>query len=72
MIKKKIAVLDARVSKRKFEGIILGRITKIYKKGSEECLCSDGSIIISKILVKQKYSKPYFFIKSTRDTLLND
>tara|TARA_Y100000768_G_scaffold121427_1_gene89756 strand:+ start:2540 stop:3454 length:915 start_codon:yes stop_codon:yes gene_type:complete len=68
----KITILDAKISNKKFEGIIPGRITKIHKNGSIECLCSDGPIIINKIKFKNKLVKPSFLIKSTRDTLLND
>ncbi len=69
---KKITILDAKKSNRKFEGIIPGRVTKINKDGTVECLCSDGAILISKILYKNKLQKPGKLIKSTRDTLLND
>ena len=57
---------------RKFEGIIPGRVTKIYKNGDVDCLCSDGVITIKKIYFKNKVLKPSYIIKSTRDTLLND
>ena len=69
---KKIIILDAREIKMKFEGIIPGRITKIHKNGSIECLCADGPIIIKKIMYKNNIMKPSSLIKSTRDTLLND
>ncbi len=69
---KKISILDAKKSSRKFEGIIPGRITRINPNGSVECLCSDGAIVISKIQYKNKIKKPALLIKSTRDTLLND
>ncbi len=69
---KKIIILEARNSKINFEGIIPGRVTKIYKNGSIDCLCVDGPINITKILYKNKIMKPNNLIKSTRDTLLND
>ena len=69
---KKIMVIDAKISKKKFEGIIPGRITQINKNGSVECLCSDGPIVINKIIYKNKLIKPAKIIRSTRDTLLND
>lgn len=69
---KKIIILEAKKSKINFEGIIPGRITKIYKNGSIDCLCVDGPINITKVLYKNKIMKPNNLIKSTRDTLLND
>ena len=69
---KKIIVIDAKTNNMKFEGVIPGRVTKIHKNGSIECLCSDGPIIIKKIMYKKKMIKPSLLIKSTRDTLLND
>ena len=69
---KKIIVIDAKISRKKFEGIVPGRITQINKNGSVECLCSDGPIIISKVIHKNKLIKPAKIIRSTRDTLLND
>ena len=69
---KKIIILEANKSKINFEGIIPGRVTKIYKNGSIDCLCVDGPININKILYKNKVIKPSNIIKSTRDTLLND
>ena len=70
---KKIIILESKINnKRKFEGIIPGRIAKIYKNGDVDCLCSDGVITIKKIYFKNKVLKPSYIIKSTRDTLLND
>ena len=69
---KKIIILEASKSKIKFEGIVPGRVTKIYKNGSIDCLCIDGPININKIFYKNKVMKPSILIKSTRDTLLND
>ena len=69
---KKIIILEASISKINFEGIIPGRVTKVYKNGSIDCLCIDGPININKIMFKNKIMKPAKLIKSTRDTLLND
>ena len=70
---KKIIIIKASIkSNAKFEGIIPGRITKINKNGSVDCLCKDGILTIEKILYKNKIAKPNKLIKSTRDTLLND
>ena len=70
--RKKIIILEASISKINFEGIIPGRVTKVYKNGSIDCLCIDGPININKIMFKNKIMKPAKLIKSTRDTLLND
>ena len=59
-------------TKRKYEGIIPGRITQIYRNGDVDCLCKDGPITIKKIFYKNKIISPSKIIKSTRDTLLND
>ena len=59
-------------NKRKYEGIIPGRITQIHKNGNIDCLCEDGPITIKKIFYKNKIISPSKIIKSTRDTLLND
>jgi len=70
---KKITILESEIiSKKLFEGIIPGRITKIHKNGNVDCLCSDGVLTIKKIVYKGKILKPSKIIKSTRDTLLND
>ncbi len=70
---KKLVVLESKINKRTiFEGIIPGRIVKIYKNGDVDCLCSDGVITLKKIYFKNKVLKPSSIIKSTRDTLLND
>jgi methionyl-tRNA formyltransferase len=70
---KKIIILESSIKKnRKFEGIIPGRITQIYKNGSIDCLCKNGPITIKKIFYNNKIMKPSKIIKSTRDTLLND
>ena len=69
---KKIIILEASKSKINFEGIFPGRVTKVYKNGSIDCLCIDGPININKIMFKKKIMKPSKLIKSTRDTLLND
>tara|TARA_Y100000591_G_scaffold187899_1_gene162417 strand:- start:6218 stop:7141 length:924 start_codon:yes stop_codon:yes gene_type:complete len=70
---KKIIILESKINKRRvFEGIIPGRIIKIYKNGDVDCLCSDGILTIKKIYFKNKILKPSHIIKSTRDTLLND
>ena len=70
---KKIIILESSIKKnRKFEGIIPGRITQIYKNGNIDCLCKNGPITVKKIFYKNKIMKPSKIIKSTRDTLLND
>lgn len=70
---KKIIILDAKIkSKKKYEGIIPGRVTKIYKNGNIDVLCSDGEIQINKIFYRNKILKPKRIINSTRFTLLND
>ena len=70
---KKIIILESSIKKnRKFEGIIPGRITQIYKNGNIDCLCKNGPITIKKIFYNDKIMKPSKIIKSTRDTLLND
>ncbi len=70
---KKIIIMEtSTTTKRKYEGIIPGRVTQIYKNGSVDCLCIDGPITIKKIFFKNKIIKPSKIIKSTRDTLLND
>jgi methionyl-tRNA formyltransferase len=70
---KKIIILDAKIiSKKKYEGIIPGRVTKIYKNGDIDLLCSDGEIRIKKIFYKNKMLNPSKIINSTRFTLLND
>lgn len=70
---KKIYVLKANIkSKKKFEGIIPGRVVKLNKNGSIDCLCLDGVLTINKVLYKKKIYYPKNFIKSTRCTLLND
>ena len=71
--KKKIVVLEANIkSKKKFEGIIPGRVVKLNSNGSIECLCKDGILTITKVSYKKKIYKPKQIIKSTRCTLLND
>jgi methionyl-tRNA formyltransferase len=70
---KKITILEANIkSKKRFEGIIPGRIVKLNEDNSIDCLCSDGVLTITKILYKNKILKPKKIIKSTRCTLLND
>jgi methionyl-tRNA formyltransferase len=70
---KKITILEANIkSKKKFEGIIPGRIVKLNRDGSVDCLCKDGVLTITKILYNKKILKPKKIIKSTRYTLLND
>lgn len=70
---KKITVLNANInSKRKFEGIIPGRVVKLNQDGSIDCLCVDGILTIKKILYNNKIMNPKKIIKSTRYTLLND
>lgn len=70
---KKIVIMDSSIkTHRKFEGIIPGRVTKIYKNGDVDCLCINGPITIKKIYYKNKIMSPSKIIKSTRDTLLND
>ncbi len=70
---KKITILEANIkSKKRFEGIIPGRIVKLNQDNSIDCLCSDGVLTITKILYKNKILKPKKIIKSTRCTLLND
>lgn len=70
---KKIIILESSIKKnRKFEGIIPGRITQVYKNGNIDCLCKNGPITIKKVFYKDKIMKPSKIIKSTRDTLLND
>ena len=70
---KKIIILEANIkSKKKFEGIIPGRIVALNKDGSVDCLCINGILTIDKILYKNKVMKPKNLIKSTRATLLND
>jgi len=70
---KKITILEANIkSKKKFEGIIPGRIVKLNQDNSIDCLCSDGVLTITKISYKNKILKPKKIIKSTRYTLLND
>jgi len=70
---KKIIILDAKIiSKKKYEGIIPGRVTKIYKNGDIDLLCSDGEIRIKEIFYKNKILSPSKIISSTRFTLLND
>ena len=70
---KKITILEANIkSKKRFEGIIPGRIVKLNQDNSIDCLCSDGVLTITKISYKNKILKPKKIIKSTRCTLLND
>ena len=70
---KKIIILDASINnKKRFEGIIPGRIVKVNINGSVDCLCADGVINIKKIAYKNKIIKPSKIIKSTRNTLIND
>ncbi len=70
---KKIIIMDSSIkTNRKYEGIIPGRITQIYKNGDVDCLCQNGPITIKKIYYKNKVISPSKIIKSTRDTLLND
>jgi len=70
---KKIIIMESSINnKRKYEGIIPGRITQIHKNGNIDCLCEDGPITIKKIFYKNKIISPSKIIKSTRDTLLND
>ena len=70
---KKIIIMETSINtKRKYEGIIPGRITQIYRNGDVDCLCKDGPITIKKIFYKNKIISPSKIIKSTRDTLLND
>ena len=70
---KKITILEANIkSKKRFEGIIPGRIVKLNQDNSIDCLCSDGVLTITKISYKNKILKPKKIIKSTRYTLLND
>ena len=70
---KKIIIAEANISsKQKFEGIIPGRIVKINKDKSVDCLCKDGVLTINKIYYKKKLVSPKNLISSTRQTLLND
>ena len=70
---KKIIIMETSIKKnKKYEGIIPGRITQIYKNGNIDCLCKNGPITIKKIYYKNKIMTPSKIIKSTRDTLLND
>ena len=70
---KKIIIMETSINtKRKYEGIIPGRITQIHRNGDVDCLCKDGPITIKKIFYKNKIISPSKIIKSTRDTLLND
>ncbi len=70
---KKIFVLKSNIkSKTQYEGIVPGRIIKIYKNGNVDCLCSDGILTIEKILCKKKVLPANKIISSTRFTLLND
>jgi len=70
---KKIIIAEANInSKQKFEGIIPGRIVKINKDKSVDCLCKDGVLTINKIYYKKKLVSPKILISSTRQTLLND
>ena len=70
---KKIIIMESSIKKnKKYEGIIPGRITQIYKNGNIDCLCENGPITIKKICYKNKIMSPSKIIKSTRDTLLND
>ena len=70
---KKITILEASInSKKKYEGLIPGRIIKIHRNGNVDCLCSDGEIRIKVISYKNKIFKPSKIINSTKFTLLND
>jgi methionyl-tRNA formyltransferase len=70
---KKITILEANIkSKKKFEGIIPGRVVKLNSDGTIDCLCADGVLTITKISYKKKIMRPKEIIKSTRYTLLND
>jgi methionyl-tRNA formyltransferase len=70
---KKITILEANIkSKKKFEGIIPGRIVKLNSDDTIDCLCADGVLTITKISYRNKVMKPKKIIKSTRCTLLND
>ena len=70
---KKIIIMETSINtKKKYEGIIPGRITQIHRNGDVDCLCKDGPITIKKIFYKNKIISPSKIIKSTRDTLLND
>lgn len=70
---KKITILEANIkSRKKFEGIIPGRVVKLNQDGSIDCLCADGVLTITKISYNKKIMKPKKIIKSTRCTLLND
>jgi methionyl-tRNA formyltransferase len=70
---KKITILEANIkSKKKFEGIIPGRIVKLNSDGAIDCLCADGVLTITKISYRNKIMRPNKIIKSTRYTLLND
>ena len=70
---KKISILEANIkSKRKYEGIIPGRVVKLNLDGSIDCLCADGVLTITKISYNKKIMKPKKLINSTRYTLLND
>ena len=70
---KKIIIMESSIKKnKKYEGIIPGRITQIYKNGNIDCLCKNGPITIKKIYYKNKIMTPSKIINSTRDTLLND
>ncbi len=69
----KIIIAEANIkSKKKFEGIIPGRIIKLNKDKSVDCLCNDGVLTIKKIYFRKKLISPLKIIKSTRQTLLND
>ena len=59
-------------AKRKYEGIIPGRVVKLNLDGSIDCLCADGVLTITKISYNKKIMKPKKLINSTRYTLLND
>ncbi len=70
---KKISILEANIKcKRKYEGIIPGRIVRLNYDGSIDCLCADGVLTITKISYNKKIMKPKKLINSTRYTLLND
>ena len=56
---KKISILEANIkSKRKYEGIIPGRVVKLNLDGSIDCLCADGVLTITKISYNKKIMKP--------------
>ena len=63
---KKLVISDANIkSKRKFEGIIPGRIVKLNKDKSIDCLCQNGILTIKKIFYKKKFIFPSNLIKNT-------